>query len=165
MQPRGNGLPVPAAVSLNKSPWHTFIFNFRVYLVERKNQFWKKTDKSLNTADGYVLRADLLAHDRKFEEAVEYYDKALEIVPQNADVWAFEGITLQGGLGKDEEARKCWERAKALDQDIAMAVDMTREEPAKGAEVESIHWADIHDSCREKLKRMMLKNIEAGSKK
>ena len=133
--------------------------------MERKTQFWKKTDKSLTVADGYVLRADLLAHDQKFEEAVEYYDKALEIVPQNADVWAFKGITLQGGLGRDEEARRCWERAKALDQEIAMAVDMTKAEPARGAEAESIRWTDIHDSCREKLKRMMLRNIEAESKK
>ena len=133
--------------------------------MEKKTQFWKKTDKSLNTADGYVLKADLLAHDQKFEEAVEYYDKALEIVPKNADVWAFKGITLQGGLGRDEEARACWEKAKALDHDIAMAVDMTKEEPARGEDLESIRWSDLHDSCREKLKRMMLKNVDAGTRK
>lgn len=132
--------------------------------MEKKTGFWKKTDKSLTVADGYVLKADLLAHDQKFEEAVEYYDKALEIVPRNADVWAFKGITLQGGLGKDDEARQCWDRAKALDQDIAMAVDMTKEEPAKAADAGSINWTDLHDSCREKLKRMMLKNVEAGGK-
>ncbi len=132
--------------------------------MEKKTGFWKKTDKSLTVADGYVLKADLLAHDQKFEEAVEYYDKALEIVPRNADVWAFKGITLQGGLGKDDEARQCWDRAKALDQDIAMAVDMTKEEPVKAADAGSINWTDLHDSCREKLKRMMLKNVEAGGK-
>lgn len=131
--------------------------------VEKRSQFWKKTDRSLNVADGYVLKADLLAHDQRFEEAVEYYDKALEIVPENADVWAFKGITLQGGLGRDEEAMRCWERAKALDQEIAMAVDMTKEEPAQGAEVESIRWSEVHDSCREKLKRMMLRNIQGGT--
>jgi len=134
--------------------------------VEKKTGFWKKTDKSLTVADGYVLKADLLAHDQKFEEAVEYYDKALEIVPRNADVWAFKGITLQGGLGKDEEARQCWDRAKALDKDIAMAVDMTKEEAGKGVDVaEALSWTDLHDSCREKLKRMMLKNIDSSGKK
>ena len=133
--------------------------------MEKKSQFWKKTDKSLNTADGYVLKADLLAHDQMFEEAVEYYDKALEIVPKNADVWAFKGITLQGGLGRDEEARQCWERAKALDKDIAMAVDMTKDEEGKGVDVtEALRWTDLHDSCREKLKRMMLKNTGSGGR-
>jgi tetratricopeptide (TPR) repeat protein len=129
--------------------------------MEKKAGFWKKVDRSLNIADGYVLKADMLAHDRRFEEAVEYYDKALEIVPGNADVWAFKGITLQGGLGKDEEAMKCWERAKALDQTIAMAVDMTREETGKGVEIASIPWSDLKDSCRDKLKRMMLKQVQS----
>jgi len=132
--------------------------------MERKERFWKKVDRSLNTADGYVLRADMLAHDRKFEEAVEYYDKALEIVPGNADVWAFKGITLQGGLGKDEEAMKCWERAKALDSNLARAVDMTEEETGKGVDAGSILWSDLGESCRDKLKRMMLKQAGSGKK-
>ncbi len=132
--------------------------------MEKKEGFWKKVDRSLNTADGYVLKADMLAHDRKFEEAVEYYDKALEIVPGNADVWAFKGITLQGGLGKDEEAMKCWERAKALDSNLARAVDMTEEETGKGVEAGSVLWSDLGESCRDKLKRMMLKQAESGKK-
>ncbi|MDI9633103.1 MAG: tetratricopeptide repeat protein [Methanolinea sp.] len=129
--------------------------------MEKKESFWKKVDRSLNLADGYVLKADMLAHDQRYEEAVEYYDKALEIVPHNADVWAFKGITLQGGLGRDGEARKCWEKAKALDRTLAMAVDMTKEETGKGVELEAIPWSDLGESCREKLKRMMLKQVEA----
>jgi len=132
--------------------------------MEKKEGFWKKVDRSLNTADGYVLKADMLAHDQKFEEAVEYYDKALEIVPGNADVWAFKGITLQGGLRKDEEAMKCWERAKALDSNLARAVDMTEEETGKGVEAGSVLWSDLGESCRDKLKRMMLKQAESGKK-
>lgn len=132
--------------------------------MEKKEGFWKKVDRSLNVADSYVLKADMLAHDRRFEEAVEYYDKALEIVPGNADVWAFKGITLQGGLGRDEEARKCWERAKSLDHTLAMAVDMTKEETGRGVEVESIPWSDLKDSCRDKLKRMMLKQAQSERK-
>ncbi|MCQ8893864.1 MAG: hypothetical protein NQU46_04455 [Methanolinea sp.] len=132
--------------------------------MEKKSGFWKKVDRSLNTADGYVLKADMLAFESRFEEAVEYYDKALEIVPGNADVWAFKGITLQGGLGRDEEALRCWEKAKSLDHDIARAVDTTREEPGRGAEIESIRWSELGESCREKLKRMMLRQIESGKK-
>jgi len=84
--------------------------------------------------------------------------------PGNADVWAFKGITLQGGLGKDDEAMKCWERAKALDHDLARAVDTREEETGKGVEAGSIMWSELGESCREKLKRMMLKQAECGRK-
>jgi tetratricopeptide (TPR) repeat protein len=131
--------------------------------MEKKKQFWKKGDQSLNEADGYVLKADMLAFDSQFEEAVQYYEKALEIVPGNADVWAFKGITLQGGLGNKEEALKCWDKAKQLDQDLARAVEI-RKDDGEPASVESIRWTDVHDSCREKLKKLMIRNAQSGNK-
>lgn len=131
--------------------------------MEKKKQFWKKGDQSLNEADGYVLKADMLAFDSQFEEAVQYYEKALEIVPGNADVWAFKGITLQGGLGNKEEALKCWDKAKQLDLDLARAVEI-RKDDGEPASVESIRWTDVHDSCREKLKKLMIRNAQSGNK-
>jgi tetratricopeptide (TPR) repeat protein len=128
-----------------------------------EKQFWKKGEQAINKADGYVLQADLLAHDQRYEDAVRYYDKALEIVPGNADVWAFKGITLQGGLGKDEEAMKCWDRARQLDQDLARAVDMRKDE-SPAAVIESIRWDELHDSCRDKLKRLMIRDAQSGSR-
>jgi len=45
---------------------------------------------------------------------------------------------------------KCWERAKALDHDLARAVDTREEETGKGVEAGSIMWSELGESCREK---------------
>ncbi len=58
----------------------------------------------------------------KYEEAVDKYDQALAIYPSNPDLWAFKAITLSGGLGRNEEALECWERAKKLDHVLADAI-------------------------------------------
>ena len=64
-----------------------------------KKQVWNRKEDLLNEADRLVLDADMLAFESRYEEAVSSYDKALKIVPGNADVWAFKGITLEGGWG------------------------------------------------------------------
>lgn len=117
---------------------------------------WNRKDQLLDKADELVLKADILAHESKYEEANEYYDKALEIVPGNADVWAFKGITLEGGLEKGDEAMKCWQRAQQLDHEIAEAVDMTKEEDG-AADFEGIDLESIHGGCRETIVRLMMK--------
>ncbi|MBP1927883.1 tetratricopeptide (TPR) repeat protein [Methanolinea mesophila] len=123
-----------------------------------KKQVWNRKEDLLNEADKLVLTADMLAFESKYEDAVKNYDKALEIVPGNADVWAFKGITLEGGLGREEEALKCWDTAKRLDHEIADAMDMStnrEEEP----DLEGIDL-NVKDSCRDKILRLMMKKAE-----
>jgi tetratricopeptide (TPR) repeat protein len=123
-----------------------------------KKQVWNRKEDLLNEADRLVLDADMLAFESRYEEAVKSYDKALEIVPGNADVWAFKGITLEGGLGRQEEALKCWDTAKRLDHEIADAIDMTtnrEEEPGfEGLDL------TVQDSCRDKILKLMMKKAE-----
>lgn len=123
-----------------------------------KKQVWNRKEDLLNEADRLVLDADMLAFESRYEDAVRSYDKALEIVPGNADVWAFKGITLEGGLGRQEEALKCWDTAKRLDHEIADAIDMTtnrEEEPGfEGLDL------TVHDSCRDKILKLMMKKAE-----
>ncbi|HUU74961.1 MAG TPA: tetratricopeptide repeat protein [Methanoregulaceae archaeon] len=124
-----------------------------------KKQVWNRKELVLDKADELVLKADILAHQSKYEEANQYYDKALEIVPGNADVWAFKGITLEGGLKKEDEAMRCWQKAKQLDHDIADAVDMSEEEEKeKEVEIEGIDLNSIHGGCRDKILRLMMKS-------
>ena len=128
-----------------------------------KKHAWNRKDQLLDLADDMVLKADILAHESKFEEANEYYDKALEIVPGNADVWAFKGITLEGGLKRQDEAMKCWQKAQQLDHEIADAVDMSEEE-GESAEIEGIDLDSLHGGCREKIVRLMMKNYAGKNK-
>ena len=86
------------------------------------HKFLSKRDVLLNKADAFALEADQLAYQGKYEEAVDKYDQALAIYPSNPDLWAFKAITLSGGLGRNEEALECWERAKKLDHVLADAI-------------------------------------------
>lgn len=121
---------------------------------ERKE--WSRRDQLLNKADALAIEADLLAYNSRYEEAVKKYDEALTIYPSNPDLWAFKAITLQGGLKRDEEALKCWERAKKLDRVVADAFEDKPLEDKPLTEADLAGLAD--DSCREKIKKLMLKN-------
>lgn len=122
-----------------------------------KKKVWNKKEEILNEADNLVLQADILAFESKFEDANACYDKALTLVPGNADVWAFKGITLEGGLGRQEAAMKCWETAKRLDHDIADAVDMTKDAEEE-LNIEGLDLSGISDSCKDKIRKLMMKN-------
>jgi tetratricopeptide (TPR) repeat protein len=49
-----------------------------------------------------------------YEEAIRYFDKAVQLDPNNALAWISKANALTE-YGNDEEARKCLERAKKLD--------------------------------------------------
>ncbi len=52
---------------------------------------------------------------RKYEEAIKAYDKAIEINPENADAWYNKGFALYE-LGKNEEATKAYDTARKIIQ-------------------------------------------------
>lgn len=127
-----------------------------------KGPGWNRKERLLNEADRLVLTADMLAFEQKYEEAIKNYDRALEIVPNNADLWAFKGITLEGGLGMQDEAMQCWDTAMRLDHDIAEAVDMSDKDD-EPAGIEGIDLSAIQGSCKDTLIRLMMR--EARSQK
>ena len=105
------------------------------------HKFLSKRDVLLNKADAFALEADQLAYQGKYEEAVDKYDQALAIYPSNPDLWAFKAITLSGGLGRNDEALECWERAKKLDHVLADAItDVPSSESAM-----TVHERDLVD--------------------
>jgi tetratricopeptide (TPR) repeat protein len=61
----------------------------------------------------YVEQGNLLDGQGKFEKAVAAYDRALEIVPDDADALYDKGETLVK-LGRVPEAMKCFETATQM---------------------------------------------------
>ena len=55
------------------------------------------------------IKANALFNLERYEEAIEYYDKALAIDPNNAKAWYAKGYTL-GKLGKYNEAIQAYDR-------------------------------------------------------
>jgi len=64
-------------------------------------------------ADAWNNKGVSLAQLGKYEEAIKYYDKAIEIKPDFANAWFNKGNSLVK-LGKEEEARICYDKAKKL---------------------------------------------------
>ena len=54
-----------------------------------------------------------LYNSGKSKESIKYFDKAIKLDPDNADVWEAKGNALDK-LDKSEEAQKCYGKAKQL---------------------------------------------------
>ncbi len=54
-----------------------------------------------------------LHHQDKHEEAMKYFDKAIELQPENAEAWYYKGMTLLKS-DKDEESIKYFDKAIEL---------------------------------------------------
>ncbi|HVP94031.1 MAG TPA: hypothetical protein VMS89_02550 [Methanoregulaceae archaeon] len=128
-----------------------------VKISEGEKKIWSKKEDLLNKSDELALKADLLAFESKYEEADKYYAKALEINPGNANLWAFRGINLSGGLNRDDDARRAWDQAKKLDPDLARAVEIPKPEENEAEEIIGPIKCDMPDSVREKIMQLMKK--------
>lgn len=129
-------------------------------MTDQKKNAWGRREELLNRSDELTLKADLLAFESRYEEAITYYDRALEINPRNPHLWAFKGITLKGGLNRDEEARACWDRAKALDPELAEAVSSIGpvEEPKEKSEEPAL--CSMSETTRQKILKLMRDQVE-----
>ena len=128
-----------------------------VEIPEGERKTWSKKEDLINKSDELALKADLLAFESKYEEADKYYAKALEINPGNANLWAFRGINLSGGLNRDEDARRAWDQAKRLDPELAKAIEIPKPEEEGGEEFTGPVKCGMPDSVREKIMQMMKK--------
>jgi Flp pilus assembly protein TadD len=53
----------------------------------------------------------------KYQEAIEHFDKALEVYPKNKGVLNNKGLALDS-LGKYEDAKGCYDKARELGLNI-----------------------------------------------
>lgn len=67
-----------------------------------------------STASWYKKGVDLYYKQGKFQEAVECFNRVIEMAPNHANAWTEKGICLKE-LGRYEEALQCFNRALELD--------------------------------------------------
>ena len=70
-----------------------------------------KKDPFLFWLKGYVL---LYEGTNDLEEAIESFDEAIKIDPDNSFAWEFKAIALRS-LGRYEDAIKCYDKSMELD--------------------------------------------------
>ncbi len=75
---------------------------------------------SIEDAREWLNKGLILLDVGKFQEAIEYFDKALDIDPKCAEAWVGKGAVLNLNFRKPQEAIECFD--KALDLKPADAV-------------------------------------------
>jgi tetratricopeptide (TPR) repeat protein len=70
----------------------------------------------------YLLKGYEYYYKKKYDEAIESYEKALAIDPNYAPAWHNKGLVLHN-LGKYDEAIKHYDRALAIDPNCAFALN------------------------------------------
>ena len=64
--------------------------------------------------DTLVKQAKSLLEDGKFEEALSFFDQALLLDQNNADLWNYKGVTLRS-MGRYDDALDCFNRSLEID--------------------------------------------------
>jgi tetratricopeptide (TPR) repeat protein len=70
--------------------------------------------KQESVSEEYYRKGLSLAKIEDYEEAAKYFDKALQLDPNNILAWISKANALTE-LGNDEEARVCFDTAKTID--------------------------------------------------
>jgi tetratricopeptide (TPR) repeat protein len=67
-----------------------------------------------------MLKGNEHYYKKECYDAISWYDKAIELDPNNAKAWNNKGMTI-GNLGKYQEAIKCYDKAIELDPNMTVA--------------------------------------------
>lgn len=77
-------------------------------------------DEPLGTPDTYLKLGNFEYESKKYERAIEYYDKIIEIDIRNTNAWHNKGIALYN-LERYDEASRCYDEALEIDPEDADA--------------------------------------------
>jgi tetratricopeptide (TPR) repeat protein len=67
-----------------------------------------------NTAEGFCSEGVRLSRNKRHEEALEWFDRALRRDPRHVNAWVGKGFAL-GKLGRYDEEIQCCDRVLELD--------------------------------------------------
>ncbi len=91
---------------------------------ERKEKAKGKEKEELEKIEGFYnlfSTAGKFYDEENYEKAIEFYDKAIDINPKNAEAWNNKGYALYN-LKKYDEAIKCYNNAIEINPEYAVAI-------------------------------------------
>jgi len=100
-----------------------------------------------NDVWGWRNKGGTLYFQGKYDEAIECYDKAIEIDPENPVMWNNKGLALNA-LGKYEQAIACYDKIIGIDPNDADAWN------SKGLALNSLNKYEEAKKCFEKSKEL-----------
>lgn len=100
-----------------------------------------------NDVWGWRNRGGTLYSQGKYDEAIECYDKAIEVDPNSTVVWYNKGLALNS-LGKYEQAIACYDRVIEIDPQDSDAWNN------KGLALDSLNKTEEAKKCYEKSKEL-----------
>ena len=68
----------------------------------------------MGETDELISRGDEMMDGLEFESALGFFERALALDPDNADLWNRRGVALRG-MGRYEEAVRCFERSLEIE--------------------------------------------------
>jgi tetratricopeptide (TPR) repeat protein len=80
----------------------------------------KEIEKQKREAKAWIRKGYSLERKEKYEEAIECYDRAIELDPESSDAWGAKGVALDHA-DQIEEALKCYNRSTEIRPKYAIA--------------------------------------------
>ncbi|ESO93870.1 hypothetical protein LOTGIDRAFT_105182 [Lottia gigantea] len=93
-------------------------------LTEASKMFQETIIKFPQYADAYLMYAQSLSDQSKFEESLNNFDKALELAPDNPNIYVHKGLLMVQYKGQFEDGSKLVEKAIQIDPKCEYAYEI-----------------------------------------
>lgn len=68
----------------------------------------------MDEIEDLILQGNKMIRESKFEQALELFEQALSVHPDNPDLWNGKGVALRS-IGRYEEAVECFDRSLQIE--------------------------------------------------
>ena len=68
----------------------------------------------MNEIENLIQKGNIFLKRGKFDDALDFFEQALFLNPDNPDLWNYKGITLRS-LGRYEEAMECFNKSLEIE--------------------------------------------------
>nr|CAH7729255.1 unnamed protein product [Callosobruchus chinensis] len=139
-------------------------------LAQSMLDFRKCTERFPSCPESHILFAQVLTEKQEFQEAEEFYKKAMELDPNNASIYVHRGLLLLQWKGEIEKAVELMKEGIKIDEksefayetlgtvevqrgNLVLAIDLFNKAIALArSEMEMVHLFSLRDAASSQLK-------------